>query len=264
MDLQLTNQTALVTGATRGIGRAIAFELAREGADVLVNGRSFEAAERTAEEIRAAFPSTSPRPASADLTDPRQRESLFQSFPAVDLLINNMGIYAITRYEDASDEVWETYFRTNVLAANALCRFYLPGMLQSGGGRILFIASEEAVMPSGQMPQYAAAKSALLSLSRSLSKLTAGTDVTVNTLLPGPTLSEHVRAIIESVYADEDMTFEEKERNFMAGNLPQSELRRFIRPDEIGRLAAFVCSPLASAFRGSPIRMDGGIVPTIY
>lgn len=168
------------------------------------------------------------------------------------------------QYEDVDDATWEKYFRTNVLAANGLCKFYLPQMLKNNFGRMIFIASEEAVMPSGQMPQYCMTKSMLLSLSKSLSKLTIGTEVTVNTIMPGPTLSENVQQIIEGIYADEYLTFSEKEKKFMASNLPQSEIQRFIRPIEIGRLAAFVCSPYASAFKGSPIRMDGGMVPTIF
>ncbi|CAM3684877.1 3-oxoacyl-[acyl-carrier protein] reductase [Paenibacillus lactis] len=119
-------------------------------------------------------------------------------------------------------------------------------------------------MPSGQMPQYGVTKSMLLSLAKSLSKLTKGTEVTVNTIMPGPTLSENVQQIIEGIYNDEDMPFSEKEKAFMASNLPQSEIQRFIRPFEIGRLTAFICSPYASAFKGSPIRMDGGMVPTIF
>jgi 3-oxoacyl-[acyl-carrier protein] reductase len=175
-----------------------------------------------------------------------------------------MGIYEMMQYEDVSDDVWEKYFRTNVLAANALSKFYMPKMLQNDYGRMIFIASEEAIMPSGQMPQYCMTKSMLLSLSKSLSKLTVGTEVTVNTIMPGPTLSENVQQIIESIYPDESMTFLEKEKDFMRKNLPQSEIQRFIKPVEIGRLATFVCSPYASAFKGSPIRMDGGMVPTIF
>lgn len=167
-------------------------------------------------------------------------------------------------YEQVSDEVWETYFRTNVLAANALCRFYMPGMISNGAYRIVFIASEEAMMPSGQMPQYCMTKSMLLSLSKTLSKLTAGTEVTVNTILPGPSLSENVQIIIESICADELLDFEAKEIHFMKKiclNPSCSDLSGFI---EIGKLVAFVCSPFASSFRGSPIRMDGGMVPTLF
>ncbi len=260
----LKGKTALVTGSTKGIGKAIAIELAREGVHVLINGRSREAVEITVMEIQAEFPDTRPQNAAADLVDNQQREALLAKFPQVDLLINSMGIYEIRAYDDLSDDIWEHYIRTNVLAANRLTQFYLPSMLSNNDGRILFIASEEAVMPSGQMPHYAVTKSMLLSLAKSLSKLTKGSEVTVNTIMPGPTLSENVQQIIDGIYSQTDMTFKDKEKDFMSKNLPQSEIQRFIRPLEIGRLAAFLCSPYASAFKGSPIRMDGGMVPTIY
>jgi len=264
MDMGLKNKTALVTGSTRGIGKAIALELAREGVHVLINGRNNDDVERTVTEIQNMFPETEPRNATADLVDPQQREALIAKFPHVDILVNSMGIYEIMSYDDVDDAVLEKYFRTNVLAANGLTKFYLPSMLNREYGRIIFIASEEAVMPSGQMPQYGMTKTMLLSLSKSLSKLTRGTEVTVNTILPGPTLSENVKQIIESIYSNEEMTFEAKEKDFMMKNLPQSEIQRFIRPAEIGRLTAFVCSPMSSAFKGSPIRLDGGMVPTIF
>ncbi|MFG1732641.1 SDR family NAD(P)-dependent oxidoreductase [Paenibacillus sp. 843] len=264
MDMGLNNKTALVTGSSKGIGKAIAFELAKEGVHVLINGRNHEEVEQTVNDIKSKFPATSPQNATADIVDSKQREALFEKYPTVDILVNNMGIYEIMQYEDVDDEVWEKYFRTNVLAANGLTKFYLPQMLKRDDGRIIFIASEEAVMPSGQMPQYCMTKSMLLSLSKSLSKLTIGTEVTVNTIMPGPTLSENVYGIIEGMYPDKDMTFAEKEKEFMVTNLPQSEIQRFIKPNEIGRLAAFLSSPYASAFKGSPIRMDGGMVPTIF
>ncbi|MHA6529410.1 SDR family NAD(P)-dependent oxidoreductase [Paenibacillus sp. BAC0078] len=264
MDMGLNNKTALVTGSTKGIGKAIAIELAKEGVNVLINGRNHGEVEQIVNEIKSDFPATSPQNATADIVDIMQREALFKKFPNVDILVNNMGIYEIMQYEDVDDEVWEQYFRTNVLAANGLSKFYLPKLLKNEYGRIIFIASEEAIMPSGQMPQYAVTKSMLLSLSKSLSKLTKGTEVTINTIMPGPTLSENVQQIIEGIYANEDISFSEKEKKFMTTNLPQSEIQRFIRPFEIGRLAAFVCSPYASAFKGSPIRMDGGMVPTIF
>ncbi len=264
MEMELLNKTALVTGSTKGIGKAIAKELAKEGANVLINGRNYEEVERTVQEIKSEFPLTSPQNAAADIVDVQQREELFKKYPNIEILVNNMGIYEIKQYKDITDEIWQKYFETNVLAANALSKHYLPKMLGNNDGRIIFIASEEAVMPSGKMPQYCMTKSMLLSLAKSLSILTKGTEVTVNTIMPGPTLSENVQAIIEDIYSDENMTFSEKEKQFMVNNLPQSEIQRFIRPIEIGRLAAFLCSPYASAFRGSPIRMDGGMVPTIF
>ncbi|MCH1627893.1 SDR family NAD(P)-dependent oxidoreductase [Fredinandcohnia quinoae] len=264
MEMGLNNKTALVTGSTKGIGKAIAIELAKEGVNVLINGRNYEEVERTVEEIKSAYPATSPQNATADIVDAQQREALFEKFPNVDILVNNMGIYEIMQYADVTDEIWEKYFRTNVLAANGLSKYYLTKMLENKDGRIIFIASEEAVMPSGQMPQYCMTKSMLLSLSKSLSILTKGTEVTINTIMPGPTLSENVQQIIEGIYNDDKMPFPEKERQFMINNLPQSEIQRFIKPMEIGRLTTFLCSPYASAFKGSPIRMDGGMVPTIY
>lgn len=264
MDMGLNNKTALVTGSTRGIGKAIAIELAKEGANVLINGRNYEEVESTVNQIKLDFTATSPQNATGDIVDVQQREALFEKYPNIDILVNNMGIYEIMDYNDVDDEIWEKYFRTNVLAANGLSKFYLPKMLKNNYGRIIFIASEEAIMPSGQMPQYCMTKSMLLSLSKSLSKLTIGTEVTVNTVMPGPTLSENVHQIIDGMYFDEDLTFLEKEKKFMTTNLPQSEIQRFIRPSEVGRLTTFVCSPYASAFKGCPIRMDGGMVPTIY
>ncbi|MEN2768235.1 SDR family NAD(P)-dependent oxidoreductase [Ornithinibacillus xuwenensis] len=264
MEMGLNNKTALITGSTKGIGKAIAIELAKEGVNVLINGRNYEEVERIVKEIKLEFPATSPQNATADIVDVQQREALFHQYPDIDILVNNMGIYEIMQYEDIDDEVWNKYFRTNVLAANGLAKYYLPKMLHKNDGRIIFIASEEAVMPSGQMPQYCMTKSMLLSLSKSLSKLTIGKEVTINTILPGPTLSENVQAIIEGIYCDESIPFQEKERQFMIHNLPQSEIQRFIKPMEIGRLATFLCSPFASAFKGSPVRMDGGMVPTIY
>lgn len=144
--------------------------------------------------------------------DIKQREALFEKYPHVDILINNTGIYEIMSYDEVTDEIWDKYFRTNVLAANGLCKFYLPKMLDNNYGRMIFIASEEAVLPSGQMPQYCMTKSMLLSLSKSLSKLTIGTEVTVNTIMPGPTLSENVHQIIEGIYADNNLTFPEKRK----------------------------------------------------
>ncbi|MFP7477489.1 SDR family NAD(P)-dependent oxidoreductase [Terribacillus saccharophilus] len=264
MELALANKTALVTGSTKGIGKAIALELAKEGVNVLINGRSNQEAEKIVEEIKTAYPATTPQNAAADIVDIQQREALLEKFPDVDILINNMGIYEVMQYEDITDDIWEKYFRTNVIAANGLCKHYLPKMLENNDGRIIFIASEEAIMPSGLMPQYGMTKSMLLSLSKSLSILTKGSEVTINTIMPGPTLSENVQQIIEGLYTDDDMTFAEKEKHFMINNQPQSDIQRFIKPIEIGRLAVFLCSPYASAFKGSPIRMDGGMIPTIY
>lgn len=264
MDMKLKNKKALITGATKGIGKAIAIELAREGVDVLINGRDQDSVERTVLEIKDEFPDTFPQAARANLLNVKEREALFNKYPEIDMLINNVGIYEVINYIDINEEILERYIQTNFTIANSLTKFYLPKMLEKNFGRVIFIASEEALMPSGLMPQYAITKTMLLSLAKSLSKLTIGKEVTVNTIMPGPTLSENVKQIIEDMSPDEKINFLDKEVRFIKENLAHSELQRFIRPNEIGRITSFLCSPYAGAFKGSPIRMDGGIVPTIF
>ncbi|MBO0473868.1 3-oxoacyl-[acyl-carrier protein] reductase [Enterococcus sp. DIV0840] len=264
MEMNIKGKTALVTGSTKGIGKAIAIELAKEGANVLINGRNEQEVTALVKELKEHFPETTPRSAVGDIVSPENRQLLFDTFPHLDILVNNMGIFQPMAYEDIEDETWEKFFRTNVLAANSLVKFYLPKMLSANFGRIIFIASEEAVMPSGEMPQYSMTKTMQLSLAKSLSTLTKGTQVTVNTIMPGSTMTEGVRDMIEKMYPDPAMTLEEKEKLFMANNRPLSQIQRLIDPSEIGRLTAFISSPYATAFSGAAIRMDGGMVPTIF
>lgn len=264
MDLNLNHKLALITGSTKGIGKAIAMELAREGADVIINGRQEEEVEKVTDEIRGLFPGINPRGVAADLANPEERERLFRKIPEVDILVNNMGIFQTMSYWDITDEIWERFFRVNVMSGNALSRFYLPGMLERNFGRIIFIASEEALMPSGQMPQYSMTKTMNLSLARSLSKLTKATQVTVNTIMPGSTLTEGVRDMLESMYRGSAIAPEDWEADFMKNHRPLSQIQRLIRPEEIGRFAAFVASPLSSSFSGAALRLDGGMVPTIF
>lgn len=264
MDLQLKGLKALVTGSTKGIGKAIAAELAREGADVVINGRNSAETEAVAARIKELFPGTEPIAAPADLAIDEQRLSLFEMIPEVDILVNNMGIFEPMPYWEITKDVWEKFFNVNVLAGDALARFYLPGMLKRNSGRIIFIASEEAIMPSGEMAQYSMTKSMNLSLAKSLSKLTKGTKVTVNTIMPGSTLTEGVEAMLEQMYGNSDLPKSEWEHDFMVKHRPLSQIERLIRPEEIGRLAAFVANPLTTAFSGAAIRMDGGLVPTIF
>lgn len=152
----------------------------------------------------------------------------------------------------------------NVLAGNRLAKFYLPKMLQQNFGRIIFIASEEALMPSGEMPQYSMTKTMNLSLAKSLSKLTVGTDVTVNTVMPGSTLTEGVQQMLDELYADTALTQAQKESDFMKNHRSLSQIQRLIRPEEIGSFVAYVASPIAGGFSGEALRMDGGLVPTIF
>ncbi|MFD1450111.1 MULTISPECIES: SDR family NAD(P)-dependent oxidoreductase [Oceanobacillus] len=264
MDLKLKNKKALITGSTKGIGKAIAYELAKEGADVLVNGRSNEEAELVVHDIKQKHPETNPQNAFGNLLNKDDRENICNNHPDVDILVNNLGVYEMMNYEEITDEVWKKYFDTNFLVADNMSRFYLEKMQSKNFGRIIFIASEEAVMPSGNMPQYAVTKSMILSLSKSLSFLTKGKEVTINTIMPGPTLSENVENILKDMNDTSSKSFEQIEKDFVLSNLPDSYIERFIRPFEIGRMVAFLSSPYSGAMKGTAVRMDGGLIPSIY
>lgn len=264
MEMGIEKKVALVTGSTKGIGKAIAHELAKEGANVIINGRDEEAVQAVVAELAAAYPNTTPAGAAFDLADPAQQKQLFADFPQVDILVNNMGIFQPMDYQDITDAIWEKFFRVNVLSGNALAKFYLPKMLTQDFGRIIFIASEEAVMPSGEMPQYSMTKTMNLSLAKSLANLTTGTHVTVNTVMPGPTKTEGVAAMLQEMYGDSDLPESEWGSAFVKEHRPLSKIQRLIDPVEIGRLVTFVASPYAAAFSGEALRMEGGLVPTIY
>lgn len=264
MDLQLNNKTALITGSTKGIGKAIAFEMAHEGANIIINGRNSTAVNSVVAELTAKFPDNQFWPAAYDLADEDQVDQLTKQFADIDILVNNMGIFQPMDYYQIDDATWHKFFDTNVLAGNRLAKFYLPTMIQHDFGRIIFIASEEALMPSGEMPQYSMTKTMNLSLAKSLSKLTKGTNVTVNTVMPGSTLTEGVQAMLDAMYKDSGFSQEQREQDFMSKHRPLSQIQRLIKPEEIGRFVAFVASPLAGAFSGEALRMDGGMVPTIF
>lgn len=264
MEMGLEHKRVLVTGSTKGIGRAIAEAFAKEGADVVINGRRADTVQAVVDELTAAYPETQPIAAPFDISDPAEAKQLFALVPTVDVLVNNMGIFGPMAYADIDDATWERFFKVNVLSGNRLAKHYLPTMLANDFGRIIFIASEEAVMPSGEMPQYSMTKSMNLSLAKSLSKLTVGTHVTVNTVMPGSTLTEGVQHMLNDMYADSDLPQDQWEHDFMVNHRPLSQIQRLIRPAEIGRLTVFVASPFASSFSGEALRADGGLVPTLY
>ncbi|MDY4501356.1 MAG: SDR family oxidoreductase, partial [Lactobacillus johnsonii] len=196
MDLGLTGKIALITGSTKRIGKAIAIEMAKEGTNVIINGRKKADVDTIVSEIKEQFPDTNPQGAAYDISQSQQRQELFAAFPKIDILVNNMGIFKPMDYFDISEETWQHFIDVNFYSGNALAKFYLPKMLEQDFGRIIFIASEEAVMPSGEMPQYSLTKTMNLSLAKSLSKLTKGTHVTVNTIMPGSTLTEGVQQML--------------------------------------------------------------------
>lgn len=264
MQLNLKGKTALVTGSTSGIGKAIALSLVMEGAAVLINGRHEEKVHQTIKEIQAKHPDASLQPVVADLGTEQGCQKVIEKYPKIDILINNLGIFEPVEYFDITDEEWFKLFETNIMSGVRLTRRYLKQMIENKEGRVIFIASEAAIMPSLEMAHYSATKTMQLSLSRSLAELTKGTNVTVNTVMPGSTLTEGVEAMLNSLYPNEKMTIEEAEKRFMKENRPTSIIQRLIRPEEIAHLVTFLSSPLSSAINGSALRIDGGLVRSVF
>jgi NAD(P)-dependent dehydrogenase (short-subunit alcohol dehydrogenase family) len=262
MDLQLNSRSALVTASTAGIGLEIARKLAVEGARVMLSGRSQAKLDQAVERIRAVVGTD----VSGVLADPSTAEganALVRAAPQVDILINNLGIYEIKDFVDITDDEWRRYFEVNVLSGVRLARAYLPGMLQRNWGRIIFMSSEAGLVTPGPMIHYGMTKTAQLAISRGLAELTKGTNVTVNSVLPGPTRSEGVVDFLRSLASDRDAPAEQIEAEFFAKAEPTSLLQRMIEPEEIANLVAYVASPLSSATNGAALRAEGGVVRTI-
>ncbi|HDR7950695.1 TPA: SDR family oxidoreductase [Bacillus toyonensis] len=264
MHMQLKGKTALVTGSTAGIGKAIATSLVAEGATVLINGRREENVNQTINEIRAQYPDAILQPVVADLGTEQGCQNVIKKYPEVDILINNLGIFEPVEYFDIPDEDWFKLFEVNIMSGVRLTRSYLKQMIERKEGRVIFIASEAAIMPSQEMAHYSATKTMQLSLSRSLAELTTGTNVTVNTIMPGSTLTEGVETMLNSLYPNEQLTIEEAEKRFMKENRPTSIIQRLIQPEEIANLVTFLSSPLSSAINGSALRIDGGLVRSVF
>ncbi|MET0307379.1 MAG: SDR family oxidoreductase [Sphingomonas sp.] len=260
MDLQLKNKTALVTGSTAGIGFAIAKRLAEEGVDVVITGRSQAKLDAAAAEIGAIG---TVRAVLADPATAEGAETLIAAAPEVDILVNNLGIYEAKRFGDISDADWHRFFEVNVVSGARLARHYFPRMLARNWGRVIFIASESALLPPAEMVHYGMTKTAQLAIARGLAEQTRGTGVTVNSVLPGPTRSEGIVEFIRSVVDNKDAPEAEREAEFFEKLRPLSLIRRLIEADEIGAMVAFLSSPLAAVTNGAAIRAEGGIVPTI-
>lgn len=262
MDLHLDDKLALVTASSGGIGKAIATALAREGARVIVNGRTGTTVEAAIANIRARVPGARLEALVTDNSTAEGCKETTRRFPEIDILINNLGIYEAVGFFDETDEAWQHLFEVNIMSGVRLARHYLQSMLAKKQGRVLFIASESAISPSPEMAHYAATKTMQLSISRSLAELTKGTAVTVNTILPGSTKTEGVEKFVQDVFPS--LPPEEAERRFMAENRPTSLIARFIEPTEIADFVAFVSSPLASAINGASLRVDGGLVRSVF
>ena len=257
MDLQLRNKLALVSGSTAGIGRAIAAALAREGATVIVNGRKADAVERAVAELSASTGGTLVGFAG-DLADAADAERLAREHPDVDILVNNLGIFEPKAFEDIPDADWTRFFDINVLSGVRLARLYLPAMRAKNWGRVIFISSESGVQIPAEMIHYGVTKTAQIAVARGLAEAVAGTGITVNSVLPGPTRSRGVVDFVDALASKEGTTFEAFEKEFFEKVRPTSLIKRFAEPEEVASLVAYVASPLASATTGAALRVDGG------
>jgi NAD(P)-dependent dehydrogenase (short-subunit alcohol dehydrogenase family) len=258
MDLGLEGKTALVTGSTAGIGFAIARELAEEGARVIVNGRTRVRVDEAIGRIGGGAIGV-----AADLGTAQGARALIEAQPVVDILVNNVGIFSAKPYDQLTDEDWLRTFETNVLSGVRLSRHYLPRMVERGFGRVLFISSESGLQIPAEMIHYGMTKTAQLAVARGLAESVAGTGVTVNSVLPGPTRSEGVGAFVDSVAKHKGITPQEMEREFFKHMRPSSLLQRFETPEEIAHLCVYLASPLSSGTTGAALRVDGGVVRSI-
>jgi 3-oxoacyl-[acyl-carrier protein] reductase len=262
MNLKLENRTALVTGSTGGIGQEIATSLAREGVTVVLNGRSSAGLEKAASEIKRTVPSAKLQYCAADAGTRKGCDTLVGQVPEIDILVNNLGIYEAVGFFEETDESWFRLFEINIMSGVRLSRYYLNRMLKRGTGRIVFISSESGLNPAPEMAHYSATKTMQLAISRSLAELTKGSKVTVNSVLPGSTRTEGVKSFVRDVFPG--LSDEEAEKRFMAENRSTSLIQRLIAPGEVADLVTFVCSDLASAVNGAALRVDGGIVRSVF
>ncbi|SFB02081.1 MULTISPECIES: SDR family NAD(P)-dependent oxidoreductase [unclassified Bacillus (in: firmicutes)] len=263
MNLQLENKLVVVTGSTSGIGKGIAKSFLQEGAKVIINGRSQSRVDETVNEL-SAFGMV--YGIAADVTDASQTKEFLlkvKEYGDVDVLVNNMGVFEVKDFEAVTDEEWMNYFNVNVLSAVRLSRFFLPEMLERNFGRIINIASEAGLKPLPQMIPYSVTKTALISLSRGLAELTKGTDVTVNSVLPGPTWTEGVESYMEGAAKAENEELEYFTANYFKKNEPTSLIQRFATVEEVADTVVFIASKKASAINGTAQRVEGGIIRSL-
>jgi NAD(P)-dependent dehydrogenase (short-subunit alcohol dehydrogenase family) len=263
MDLKLRNKIALVTGSTAGIGLAIAKSLANEGARVYVNGRTQERVDAAVAAIRKSFPDEQADGVVADFADAAGAEAVIAKLPSVDVLVNNVGIFEPKPFTEIPDEDWYRFFEINVMSGVRLSRHYLAGMLQKNWGRILFISSESAVQIPVEMVHYGMTKTAQVALARGIAESVAGTGVTVNSILPGPTESEGVGGFVEAMAKQQNKPKEQVEKEFFEHARPSSLLKRFATVEEVAAMVTYAASELSSATNGAALRVDGGVVKAI-
>ncbi|MBR8208895.1 SDR family oxidoreductase [Burkholderia cenocepacia] len=263
MQIDLKGKTAVVTASTAGIGLAIAEGFARAGAHVVVNGRSDQSVQSALEKLRDTVPGASLDGVAADLSDAAGVARVTQHTPNADILVNNAGIYGLKAFFDIDDAEWEHYFQINVMSGVRLARHYLKGMIERNAGRIVFISSESGLNIPVDMIHYGFTKTAQLSIARGLAKLAAGTRVTVNSVLPGPTMSEGVREMLKAQADETGRSIDDIAVEFVRSARASSIIQRPATTEEVANLVVYVCSPQASATTGAALRVDGGVVDTI-
>lgn len=263
MDLQLKDKTAFISGSTAGIGFAIAKRLLEEGATVVINGRTGEGVDKAVEELQSVVANAAVSGIAADFSKVNEVNKLITKLEEVDILVNNAGIFEPKTFADIPDEDWFRFFEVNVMSGVRLSRHYFPKMLAKNWGRIIFISSESAVFIPDEMIHYGMTKTAQLAVARGLAELTKGSQVTVNSILPGPTKSKGVGGFLEELGKAGNKTIAEVEKDFFTHMRPTSLLQRFASVDEVANTVAYYVSPLSSATNGAAIRVEGGLVRSI-
>lgn len=263
MDLQLKNKTAFISGSTAGIGFSIAKSLADEGANVIVNGRSEASVKQAIESLKSTAKGNVDGFAG-DLSIAAEAEKLTKQFPEVDILINNLGIFEPVPFEEIADEDWRRFFDVNVLSGVRLTRAYLPAMKQQNWGRVIFISSESGVQIPHEMIHYCMTKAAQIAIARGLAEQVAGTNITVNSVLPGPTSSRGVETFVSDLAEKEGQSIEAFEKDFFEHVRPTSLIKRFATTDEVASMVCYLSSPLASATTGAAVRVDGGVIKSAF
>lgn len=263
MDLGIAGKRALVSGSTAGIGFAIATALAAEGATVTINGRTEARVEEALNKISALKLKGTVRGVAADLGSEAGIATLLKALPEVDILVNNLGIFEPKAFLDIPDEDWRRFFEVNVLSGVRLSRAYLPKMLEKNWGRIVFISSESGLQIPAEMVHYGMTKTAQIAVARGIAESVAGTGVTVNSVLPGPTASEGVSTFFEELAKAKNKDLKAIEEEMFREIRPSSLLKRLATVDEVAALVAYVCSAQASATTGAALRVDGGVVRAI-
>lgn len=263
MDLKLADKKAFISGSTAGIGYAIAERFLKEGAEVIINGRSQESVDAAVQNLKSSTGNDKVSGVAADFSKVAEVNQLLEAIPDVDILINNAGIFEPKAFTEIPDEDWFRFFEINVMSGVRLARNYFPKMLEKNWGRIIFISSESGVFIPDEMIHYGMSKTAQIAVSRGLAELTKGTNVTVNTILPGPTKSRGVGDFIEDLANSNNSSVEGVEKEFFKTMRPTSLIQRFASVEEVADTVVYFSSPLASATNGAAIRAEGGLVKSI-